>query len=60
MNRTLYLLRELAKDDVDFDIFLQLDEDNGAAKLAKIIRRMHRFEFICGRKPTTQPMKPAL
>ena len=37
MNRTLYLLRELAKDDVDFDIFLQLDEDNGAAKLAKII-----------------------
>ena len=37
MNRTLDLLRELAKDDVDFDIFLQLDEDNGAAKLAKII-----------------------
>lgn len=37
MNKALAMLRELAKDDLDFEIFLQLDEDNGAAKLAKII-----------------------
>ena len=37
MNKALSMLRELAKDDLDFDIFLQLDEDNGAAKLAKMI-----------------------
>ena len=48
MNRTLYLLRELAKDDVDFDIFLQLDEDNGASKLAKIINRLTIGIIIAG------------
>lgn len=37
MNKALTMLRELAKDDLDFEIFLQLDEDNGAAKLAKAI-----------------------
>lgn len=37
MNKALAMLRELAKDDLDFEIFLQLDENNGAAKLARII-----------------------
>ena len=57
MNRTLYLLRELAKDDVDFDIFLQLDEDNGAAKLAKIISEECTDLNLFVGKATTQPMK---
>ena len=31
------MLRELTKEDMDFDIFLQMDEDNGAARLANMI-----------------------
>ena len=37
MNKALSMLMELTKEDMDFDIFLQLDEDNGAAKLANMI-----------------------
>ena len=37
MNKALSMLRELTKEDMDFDIFLQMDEDNGAARLANMI-----------------------
>ena len=37
MNKALSMLMELTKEDMDFDIFLQMDEDNGAARLANMI-----------------------
>ncbi len=37
LNKAIALLRELFAEDVDFEIFEKLDENNGAAKLAKII-----------------------
>lgn len=37
MNKALKLLRQYIRDEVDVDFFLALDEDNGAARLAKIL-----------------------
>ena len=37
MNKALKLLRQDIRDEVDVDFFLALDEDNGAARLAKIL-----------------------
>ena len=37
MNEALSLLRRAASDDEDFDVYLEMDEDNGAARLAKMI-----------------------
>ena len=37
MNKALKLLRQYVRDEVDVDFFLALDEDNGAARLAKIL-----------------------
>ena len=37
LNKALSMLMELTKEDMDFDIFLQMDEDNGAARLANMI-----------------------
>lgn len=37
MSKALSMLKELTKEDIDFDIFLQMDEDNGAAKLSKFL-----------------------
>lgn len=37
LSKTLQLLKQYLSDDVDMDFFLALDEDNGAARLAKLI-----------------------
>lgn len=37
LSKTLQLLKQYLSDDVDMDFFLALDEDNGAARLARLI-----------------------
>lgn len=37
LNGALQLLKELSRDELDFTVFDRLDEDNGAARLAKLI-----------------------
>ena len=37
LNQTVKLLREYAKDEVDPEIFILLDENNGAARLADML-----------------------
>lgn len=37
LNKTVKLLRTYASDEVDVDFFLELDENNGASRLAKML-----------------------
>ena len=37
LNKTVRMLRTYAGDDIDVDFFLELDENNGASRLAKLI-----------------------
>lgn len=37
LSRTLSLLKEYEKDDINYDFFQRLDENNGASKIAKYI-----------------------
>jgi hypothetical protein len=37
LSKTIQMLKQYLSDDVDVDFFLSLDEDNGAARLAKLL-----------------------
>ena len=49
MNKAVSMLRRYAGDDIDADFFVALDENNGAARLAKmIIEECTRIRFFVG------------